>query len=343
VRAVNDGAIPVVGIEGARVEVAGRTLLDLPRLVIDPGERVAIVGPNGAGKTTLLRLIGGLQAAQQGRVLVLGRSIGPDAVSTGTFAMGARAGAMPRPDRAERRTLRRETGLLMQGLHLVPRLTARENVLIGALARLRGADAARALLRWYPAALVQEADAALAALDLAAFAGTRSDRLSGGERQKVALARVQLQSPRLLLADEPTSALDPAATQQVCQALLAMASQPGRTLVTVVHDLELLPRLATRVIGMAGGRLCWDRPHAEVTPHLLRALYERPADEMKGGPAVADVDPSVPADPPVAFVRSAPSWLGYEDLLHRHGRREGPPAEQLGKPLAASAAAAVSK
>lgn len=271
--------MPVVSIEGARVVVAGRALLELPRLVIEAGERVAIVGPNGAGKSTLLKLIGGLVVAQQGRVQVLGRSIGP-ADSSANEGLG----------RAARRALRRETGLLMQGLHLVPRLTARENVLIGALARLRGAAAWRSLLRWYPAGLVDEADAALAALGLADRAGTRADRLSGGERQKVALARVQLQRPRLLLADEPTSALDPAATRQVCVALLALAAAPGRTLVSVVHDLELLPMLATRVIGMADGRLCWDRSSAEVTPALLLALYE----PREGEAAPAEAGKPVP-------------------------------------------------
>jgi phosphonate transport system ATP-binding protein len=104
--------------------------------------------------------------------------------------------------------------------------------------------------------------------------------LSGGERQKVALARVQLQHPRLLLADEPTSALDPAATREVCQALRAVADEPGRTLLCVVHDLDLLPLLATRVIGIAEGQVRWDRPIAEVTPPLLQALYERRVDDQ---------------------------------------------------------------
>lgn len=259
---------PAVKIEGARVAVGGRVLLEVPRLVIEAGEHVAIVGPNGAGKSTLLKLIGAMVMAQQGQVQVLGMSIG---------AQGAASAG--RPGTAERRALRRETGLLMQGLHLVPRLSARENVLIGALARLRGGDAWRSLLRWYPQALAGEADAALAALGLADRAGTRADRLSGGERQKVALARVQLQRPRLLLADEPTSALDPAATTQVCQALRAWASEPGRTLITVVHDLDLLPLLATRVIGMAAGRVQWERPIAEVTPPMWQVLYGQRAGE----------------------------------------------------------------
>lgn len=260
-----------VRLEDVQVVVGDRVLLDVPRLTIEPGERVAIVGPNGAGKSTLMKLIGALVQARQGHVQVLGRSIDPHG------------------EAADRRALRRDTGLLMQGLHLVPRLSARENVLIGALARLQGAQALRSWCRWYPQDLIAEADAALAALGLADRRDTRADRLSGGERQKVALARVQLQRPRLLLADEPTSALDPAATREVCHALCAVAAVPGRTLLTVVHDLELLPVLATRVIGMAEGRVRWDRPLDEVTPSLLLALYERHASD------VVAAEPSGPA------------------------------------------------
>ncbi|MBA3774420.1 MAG: ATP-binding cassette domain-containing protein, partial [Ramlibacter sp.] len=161
-------------LDRVRVDADGRTLLHVPRLEVRPGERVAIVGSNGAGKSTLLRLLAGLIDATSGEVRVLGR---------------------PAQDLA-----RHEVGLLMQGLHLVPRLSARENVLIGALARLHGTDAWRSWLRLYPAVLVREADLALAALALGGRADTRADRLSGGERQKVALARLQLQRPRLVLA-----------------------------------------------------------------------------------------------------------------------------------------------
>jgi phosphonate transport system ATP-binding protein len=277
--------MPAVRIEGARVAVAAQVLLDVPHLVVESGERVAVVGPNGAGKSTLLKLVGGLLCAQQGRVQVLGRTLGT-------------------PGAAERRALRRETGILMQGLHLVPRLSARENVLIGALGRLRGAEAWCSLMRWYPRALVAEADAALAALGLSDRADMRADRLSGGERQKAALARVQLQRPRLLLADEPTSALDPAATSLVCDALRSAVAAPGRTLLTVVHDLDLLPRLATRVVGLADGRVQWDLPIGEVAAPLLRALYERRAGEAINAEARAQHWP--PAhDAPAAPTRLA--------------------------------------
>ncbi|MCZ8321174.1 MAG: ATP-binding cassette domain-containing protein [Novosphingobium sp.] len=270
-----------VDLESVRVWAGDRVVLEVPRLTVAPGECVAIVGPNGAGKSTLLKLIGGLVDAQQGRVEVLGLSLSPD-------GKAAPRGRHPRASAQVRRALRRETGLLMQGLHLVPRLTARENVLIGTLGRLEGKDAWRSLLRWYPAACVQDADAALATLGLAPRADARADRLSGGERQKVALARLQLQRPRLVLADEPTSALDPAATQQVCAALMAAVAGPGQTLVTVVHDLELLPRLATRVIGLAAGRLQWDLPIDDLTPALLQGVYgtgpEMAAEALLPGP-----------------------------------------------------------
>ncbi len=266
---------PAVRLDGVQVVAADRVLLEVPHLWVAPGERVAVVGPNGAGKSTLLKLIGALIKARQGQVQVLGRSIGPVVEPGGTRAMR-------KPGTEDRRALRRDTGVLMQGLHLVPRLSARENVLIGALARLRGMHALRSWCRWYPRDLVAEADGALAALGLADRGDTRADRLSGGERQKVALARLQLQRPRLLLADEPTSALDPAATREVCLALRAVAAEPGRTLLTVVHDLELLPLLATRVIGMAEGRVRWDRPMADVRSSQLQALYDRHAADAAG-------------------------------------------------------------
>jgi phosphonate transport system ATP-binding protein len=138
---------PAVRVEGLVVQAGGRTLLEVPQLELAAGERVAIVGPNGAGKSTLLRVLGGYVPAAAGRVQVLGRTLGPALV-------GAAA-----------RALRAEVGQVHQGLHLVPRLTARENVLIGALARVPGW---RSWARLYPAPLCAEADAALAAFGLGA-------------------------------------------------------------------------------------------------------------------------------------------------------------------------------
>jgi len=101
----------------------------------------------------------------------------------------------------------------------------------------------------------------------------RTDRLSGGERQKVAIARALHQRPQLLLADEPTANLDPTAATDVARLLSNAATQRGLTLVTVVHSLALLPRLADRVVGLQGGRVAFDRPAAALEARDAALLY----------------------------------------------------------------------
>ena len=254
----------VVDVRDLRLEIKGRRILDVPSLIVRHGERVALIGPNGAGKSSLLKVLGGFASASQGHVVVLGREV-----------TGAGPNAM---DAAQWRALRAEIGQVMQGLHLVARLSALENVVLGALARPGAMPLWRSWLRCYPESLLREARQALADLGLEDRIDTRADHLSGGERQKVSLARLRLQRPKLLLADEPTSALDPAAALQACDALAALAADA--TLLTVVHDTELLPHLADRVIGLREGRLVFDVPLQALSPDLLKNLYETgdPAD-----------------------------------------------------------------
>ena len=242
---------PHVVIENLRCEAAnGRVTLEIARLKIDAGERLAIVGPNGAGKSTLLRCLSGFAAPVAGRVQVLDRVV--DVRMAG----------------AELRRLRGDVAQVLQGLHLVQRLTVLENVLVGALGRLHGW---RSWVRWHRPQDVAEALRAIEAVGLTAKADERTDRLSGGERQKVSIARMLMQRPRLILADEPTSSLDPAAAREVCRLLQRGAAQA--TLVSVVHQPELLPLLADRVIGLRHGRLVFDQPLAGLDPAMLDALY----------------------------------------------------------------------
>lgn len=240
-----------IHIRDLAVKAGARTLLRLDELHIAAGERVAIVGHNGAGKSTLLRVLGGLLVPTEGSVSVLGRPL-QEPVSDAVL-----------------RAWRSEVGQVMQGLHMVSRLSARENVLIGALGRLSGW---RSWSRLYPAALVDEADEALALVGLQGRGDARTDRLSGGERQKLSIARLRLQRPGLILADEPTANLDPAAAADACRWLGSIA--PGATLITVVHQPALLPLLADRVIGLRDGALAFDLPIAQVGAGRLQALYE---------------------------------------------------------------------
>lgn len=238
----------------------GRALLDVGALSIGQGERIAIVGHNGAGKSTLLRLLTGFMPAAHGRIEVLGRNL--------------TAG----PSAQELWALRCEVGQIHQGLHLVGRLSALENVLIGSLGRVTGW---RSWVRRFPADEVTKAEAALHAVGLLARATTRADKLSGGERQKVAIARLLVQQPKLILADEPTAALDPAAASEVCH-LLAQAAR-NATLISIVHNPSLLPLLADRVIGLKSGRIAFDLPLSAVDDQKLTNLY-RPDESAPAAP-----------------------------------------------------------
>ncbi len=272
----------VIDIRDLRVEVTGRRLLDVSSLTIRQGERLALIGPNGAGKSTLLKVLGGFVTATEGCVSVLGREVA--------------GGASQALSVVQWRQLRAEIGQVMQGLHLVPRLSALENVVLGALARPAALPLWRSWLRCYPDTLHREAHQALVDLGLADRVHTRADRLSGGERQKVSLARLRLQRPKLLLADEPTSALDPAAAQQACDALMTLAAQA--TLLTVVHDTDLLSRLADRVIGLKDGRLMFDVSLKDLSPELLKNLYDTgdPADGRCSDPRT-NLSPALPLRP----------------------------------------------
>lgn len=246
---------PCIDLRDVRCDIRGRTVLGIAQLRIAPGERVAVIGHNGAGKSTLFRLLTGFMAPSQGSAQVLGRDLGQ--------GLGAR----------ELRLLRQEIGQVMQGLHLVGRLSVLDNVLIGALARVPGW---RSWARVFPAVEVTQARAALQQVGMLARAEARADQLSGGERQKAGVARMLVQGPRLILADEPTAALDPAAAAEVCQLLAASAE--GATLITVVHNPALLPVLARRVIGLRQGRIAFDLPVDAVGDRQLLDLY-RPADQ----------------------------------------------------------------
>lgn len=241
-----------VSLKGVVARAGDRTLLDDINLTILPGERVALVGPNGAGKSTLLKLLTGIVHPSHGEVQVLGRALHRH-VSNRLL-----------------RGMRAEVGQVFQGLHLVHRLSALENVLLGSLARNRS------LLTWarlFPKAEVARAEAALQAVGMLGKAPMRADRLSGGERQKTAIARVLMQAPRLILADEPTAALDPLASTDIASMLSSLVRQHAMTLITVVHDPGLLSLLAERVIGMQQGKVVFDLPVGDVGDNCLAQLY----------------------------------------------------------------------
>ncbi|MFY9342711.1 MAG: ATP-binding cassette domain-containing protein [Planctomycetota bacterium] len=235
---------------GVHKRIGERSLLRDLTLAIGRGQRVALIGPSGAGKTTLLRLCAGVLWPSDGDVRVLGKA-------TGTL------------HGRELCRLRQQVGVLHQQENLVPGLRVAHNVLIGRLGKWPLWKAAWSLLR--PQEL-ERAQRALGSVELAARLWALPEELSGGEQQRVAIARLLLQEPRILLADEPASSLDIRLGREVVQLLLALAG-PTTTVIVSLHTLDLLRLPFDRILALRDGELVFDGPPASLTRDDLRAIY----------------------------------------------------------------------
>ncbi|MEU6986432.1 ABC transporter ATP-binding protein [Streptomyces sp. NPDC046324] len=197
-------------------------------LTVRPGEAVAVLGPSGSGKSTLLNLIAGLDRPDTGTVTVDGVRVD---------RLGEAGGARYR---------RSKIGMVFQFFNLLDDLTVTDNVVLPA--RLAGMARGEADRR--AAELLQT-------LGIDRHARAYPGRLSGGECQRVAVARALMNRPPLLLADEPTGALDTAAGQDVSK-LLADLNAEGQTIVVVTHDLALARSCTNRTVRITDGRIAED-------------------------------------------------------------------------------------
>ena len=241
-------------IQLEHVEVAygrGRPVLAVKSLRIAHGEPVAVIGPSGASKSTLLRCLKSFVRPRTSQVEVLGVDL-------------ARAG------QRARRAANRRVALIYQQFRLVPRLSALENTLCGRLGRTRRW---RSLFGWFTPQDLRVAWAAIVEVGLAEHVHQRVDTLSGGEQQRVAVARSLAQEPELILADEPVSSLDPAWADEVLELLSNIQSRRHVTLVMSLHQPELARRFVRRVIGLRAGRIVWDGPARDLTDQVLQELY----------------------------------------------------------------------
>ncbi|MFV0257590.1 MAG: ABC transporter ATP-binding protein [Acidimicrobiales bacterium] len=234
---------PAIDATGVEVVVSGTTVLGPIDLTVGTGDWLNVIGANGAGKTTLLRALAGLLAPAAGRIEILG---------TPLSSMGRR-----------RRTTR--IGYLPQHPTMPAGMTVEQYALIGRhphLSRLAAEG---------PADLAA-VDSALARLDLTGLAARSLGSLSGGDRQRVGLARVLVQEPVLLLLDEPTAALDIGHQQEVLELIDGQRRALGLTVVSTMHDLTLAARYGDHLLLMAGGRAVAQGPPPQVLTgaHLAR-------------------------------------------------------------------------
>ena len=224
-RGADATATPIVRAEGLTKQVATPdhelTILKSATFEVRAGEAVAILGPSGSGKSTLLGLLAGLDAPTAGRVWIGGQDL---------FALSEDGRAKLRGQMV---------GFVFQSFQLLPALTALENAMLP-LELAGGADA-RA-----------RASRVLGEVGLAERLGHYPRQLSGGEQQRVAVARAFVTEPRLLFADEPTGNLDSATGEHVIELLFEMNRERGTTLVLVTHDAELAKRCDRRLHIAAG-------------------------------------------------------------------------------------------
>lgn len=245
---VNEQA-PMFLLEGVGKSYPGVTALAPTSLRIDAGERVAILGPSGAGKTTLLHLMGGVIQPDQGNIRIQGR---------------------PLANLAPGRELAGLVGGMHQQFDLVPHLSVVHNVLAG---RLGQWSTLRSLI-----SLVSPRDRHLAAealerLGIADKMYERASKLSGGEQQRVAMARLLVQAPSAILADEPVSSLDPARAEDLMRQLVELVQESGKTLVASLHSVHNARSYFSRAIGLSNGELQFDLPVDEVMEETLESLY----------------------------------------------------------------------
>lgn len=267
-----------VGARHPAARAAAAPALQALSLQVRSGEQVAVIGPSGAGKTTLLHVLAAALPPQQGRVRLAGQD----------------------PWQLPRAALQRLRGQLFLAPQTPP-LPPRQRVVTSVLAGRLPAQSLWASLRSlvYPDD-IPAAFGALERFDLGDKLFERVDRLAGGERQRVGLARALLAPAKLWLIDEPLASLDPTRAQQAIAALTAGAAERGVTLVTTLHQVDAALAHFPRIVGLRDGALAFDLPTPQVTPERLARLYAQRDDTP---PAAATADrPDGTLQPPPTVV-----------------------------------------
>ncbi len=220
------------------------------------GEYISVIGLSGAGKSTMLRCIN--------------RLIDP---TSGAITFHSSGKKSIRVERLQGQSLikyRRGIGMIFQHFNLIPRLTVIKNVLAG---RIGYKTTGEALVHKFTR---EERDYALRSLDRVGIldkAHVRADQLSGGQMQRVGIARALMQQPEMILADEPVASLDPATSRTILEHLRRICHEDGITIICNLHDLGFAKEYSDRIIGLADGRLIYDGPPDGVDAKTYELVY----------------------------------------------------------------------
>ena len=232
----------------------GTEALKNVNLEIKQGEFIAIIGLSGAGKSTLIRLINKMHDVTAGTLIVNETVV--DETLKGK----------------DLRKFRRGIGMVFQSFNLIGRTSVLKNVLA---ARVADISFIRSMLGWYSKNDKIVALNALEKLGILEKAYSRADQLSGGQMQRVALARTIAQEPNIILADEPVASLDPITATQVMKDFEKINKELNITVLANMHHVDMALKYARRVIGINDGEVIYDGPADKVDNDLLKKVYGR--------------------------------------------------------------------
>ncbi|WP_458106613.1 amino acid ABC transporter ATP-binding protein [Arthrobacter sp. R3-55] len=246
----------LLSLENVCISYSDHQVVHNVNLKVAAGEVVALIGPSGAGKSSLLRSINYLEHPSNGTLRIGDRSI-----STAES-----------PTKQDLIRLRKDVGMVFQSFNLFPHLTALENVMLSqvhALGRTKEEARTRGLKE-------------LRHVGLEEFADKKPNTCSGGQQQRIAIARALAMDPKLMLFDEPTSALDPELGIEVLNTMRRLAGE-GMTMVVVTHEMHFAEEVADRIVFMADGRVVEENTSKELirnpqhtrTQQFLRAVRDR--------------------------------------------------------------------
>jgi len=218
--------------------------------VVEKGETIALIGPSGAGKTTLLNMLASNFEPSSGEIFIDGR---------------------PLSQLTDRKKRAKKIGIIRQQFDLVGQLAVIHNVLAG---RLADWGLGKSLLNLFIPQERQAATQALTRVGLPDKMYERTSNLSGGEQQRVALARLLMQKPEIILADEPVASLDPSRAEDILEMLTKIAKEEQQTVIASLHSVEYARKYFSRLIALKNGELFFDLPADQVTNKQLQELYQ---------------------------------------------------------------------
>jgi len=240
----------MIEIRGLAKSYGAQQALKGITLSIRPGEFVVVLGPSGAGKSTLLRCINRLATPTAGDIVVDGTP----------FRSSAR----------DLRLLRRNVAMIFQQHNLVKRLSVLKNVLVGRMADL---SPILSSLQLFPEADVKIARHCLEQVAMAHKADSRADALSGGEQQRVGIARALAQQPKFMLADEPVASLDPKTSRIVLSYLKKSCKESNIAVLCNLHQIDYALEFGERIVGLSAGEVVYDGPPSGVSGDVIRRIY----------------------------------------------------------------------